>query len=31
LTTTFKAKGEFDVTSLYQIEARLINTVASYL
>ncbi len=30
LTTTFKANGEFDVNSLYQIEARLINTTSVY-
>ena len=30
LTTTFKAHGEFDVASLYQVEARLINTTQQY-
>ncbi len=31
LTTTFKGTGEFDTSSLYQIEARLINTVSAYI
>ena len=30
LTTTFKAKGEFDINSLYQIEVRLTNTTSAY-
>jgi hypothetical protein len=30
LTTTFRGYGEFDVTSLYAIEARLTNTTSAY-
>lgn len=31
LTAQFTAKGEFDVTSLYNIEVRLINTTSAYI
>jgi len=31
ITATFKAKGEFDTTSLYQISAWLINTTSAYV